>query len=83
MLNMSSLGFIDDDDDDDKSILVSVRWKARDVFLVYNQKLFYLQWKQRRVFFLTFSFIPVLEVSCGDKRGRGSAPQISSLIDEV
>ena len=29
--------------------------------------------------FSTVSFIPVLEVSFGDKRERGSAPQISSL----
>ena len=33
MRNMLSVGFINDDNDD-KSIIVSVRWKARDVFPV-------------------------------------------------
>ena len=40
-----------------KAILVSVRQKARDVFLVKYQKPFYLNWKHCHI------FIPVLEAS--------------------
>ena len=47
-----------------KAILVSVRWKAPDVFLVEYQKPFYLYLKRPHAF-SNFSFIPVWQVYWG------------------